>query len=171
MMGAEEFKGKWLPLSGRFYRVAYYILESSQDAEDAVQDLYARLWKNRDSLVSIGNPVSYGITVIRNICLDKVRHATVSKVVRPSAPVMESQVDPDADPERQVSGREEMTLLRSCMARLPSGQSKILRMRIFEDRPIREISETLGMSEVNVRVHLSNARKNLKKMMRDEKRR
>ena len=84
---------------------------------------------------------------------------------------MESQIDPDADLDRQVSGREEMTLLRSCMARLPSGQGKILRMRLFEDRPIREISEMLGMSEVNVRVHLSNARKNLKKMMRDEKRR
>ena len=169
-MSAEEFKRIWLPLSGRFYRVAYYILESSQDAEDAVQDLYARLWKLRGSLSSISSPVSYGITIIRNICLDKVRHASTSKFVKPSTVVMESRIDPDVDLEREAFEKEEMTLIRSCMARLPANQRKILEMRVFEDRPYGEIAERLGMSEVNVRVNLSNARKKLKMMMQDEKR-
>ena len=31
-----EIKKIWLPLSDRFYRVAYHILESQEDAEDAV---------------------------------------------------------------------------------------------------------------------------------------
>ena len=44
-MSAEEFNGIWLPLAGKFYRVAYYILESQEDAEDAVQDLCARHWE------------------------------------------------------------------------------------------------------------------------------
>ena len=169
-MSTEEFKVIWLPLSGRFYRVAYYILESGQDAEDAVQDLYARLWKIRDSLTSVSNPISYGITIIRNICLDKVRRAASSKFVKPAPSVMESRIDPNVDLEREATDKEEMTLIRSCMARLPANQRKILEMRVFEDRPYDEIAEKMGMSEVNVRVHLSNARKNLKMMMQDEKR-
>ena len=83
---------------------------------------------------------------------------------------MESQIDPDVDLDRDISGKEEMTLIRSCMARLPANQRKILEMRVFEDRPYDEIAKTMGMSEVNVRVHLSNARKKLKMMMQDEKR-
>ena len=169
-MGTEEFKDIWLPLSSRFYRVAYYILESSQDAEDAVQDLYARLWDMRNSLSSISSPVSYGITIIRNLCLDRVRRAEVSKVVKPTSSILDSQIDPDVDLDRQLFGKEEMTLIRSCMARLPANQRKILEMRVFEDRPYEEIAKTMGMSEVNVRVHLSNARKKLKLMMQDEKR-
>ena len=168
-MGTEEFKVIWLPLSGRFYRVAYYILESDQDAEDAVQDLYARLWKMRGSLSSISNPVSYGITIIRNICLDKVRRSASSKVVKPTSLMVESRIDPDVDLDRQVTDKEELSRIRSCMARLPANQRKILEMRVFEDRPYDEIAEKMGMSEVNVRVHLSNARKKLKMMMQDEK--
>ena len=169
-MGSEEFKRIWLPLSSRFYRVAYYILESSQDAEDALQDLYARLWKIHGSLSSISNPASYGITIIRNICLDKVRRATASKVVKPTSLMMESQIDPDVDLDRQVTDKEDISLIRSCMARLPANQRKILEMRVFEDKPYDEIAKTMEMSEVNVRVHLSNARKKLKMMMQDEKR-
>ena len=83
---------------------------------------------------------------------------------------MESRIDPNVDLEREATDKEEMTLIRSCMARLPANQRKILEMRVFEDRPYDEIAEKMGMSEVNVRVHLSNARKNLKMMMQDEKR-
>ena len=43
----EDFRNIWLPLSERFYRVAWYLLESEQDAEDAVQELYLKLWKLR----------------------------------------------------------------------------------------------------------------------------
>ena len=56
-------------------------------------------------------------------------------------------------------------MIRACMARLPSSQRKILEMRVFEDIPYPEIARRTGLSEVNVRVKLSNARKNLKKMI------
>ena len=40
-----EIKKIWLSLSDRFYRVAYHILESQEDAEDAVQELYLKLMR------------------------------------------------------------------------------------------------------------------------------
>ena len=43
-MTAERFRKEYLPLQDELYRVAFYILESSPDAEDAVQDLYQKLW-------------------------------------------------------------------------------------------------------------------------------
>ncbi len=49
-MTGEVFKSIYLPLSDGLYRVAYYILESRSDAEDAVQDLYIKLWESIDRL-------------------------------------------------------------------------------------------------------------------------
>ena len=37
-MSLEEFNRVWLPLAERFYRVAFYILESKEDAEDAEEE-------------------------------------------------------------------------------------------------------------------------------------
>jgi len=44
-MDAVRFKQEYLSLSSRLYRVAYYILESESEAEDALQELYLKLWQ------------------------------------------------------------------------------------------------------------------------------
>lgn len=55
-MTAERFRKEYLPLQDELYRVAFYILESSPDAEDAVQDLYLKLWDAADALDGISSP-------------------------------------------------------------------------------------------------------------------
>ena len=49
-MNRQAFQDSWIPLQGRFYRMAYFMLESEADAKDAVQDLYLKLWNLRDHL-------------------------------------------------------------------------------------------------------------------------
>ena len=39
-----DLKEIWLTFSGRFYRIAYSILDSQEDAEDAVQELYLKIF-------------------------------------------------------------------------------------------------------------------------------
>ena len=55
-MTRQAFQDIWIPLQGRFYRIAFYILENEADARDAVQDLYLKLWNLRDHLELIRNP-------------------------------------------------------------------------------------------------------------------
>ena len=68
-----------MPYADRFYRAAYYMLESEQDAEDAVQELYMKLWTARSSLDGIRNPVSYGLSLLKNICIDRIRRREIRK--------------------------------------------------------------------------------------------
>ena len=75
-MGPEEFSRTYLPLRDAAYRVALHLLESSDDAMDAVQDLYIRLWERRDALDAVRNPGAYCITLTRNICIDRIRSAS-----------------------------------------------------------------------------------------------
>mgnify|MGYP002623187306 CR=1 FL=1 len=75
------FHTVWVPLQDRFYRVAFYLLENRADALDAVQDLYVKLWKMRDSLDLVRNPGAYGTLLLRNLCIDRIRRA------RPAEPL------------------------------------------------------------------------------------
>ena len=75
-MTPAEFNTYWLPLGDALYRVALYLLEDKQDAEDAVQDLFLKLWEGSAQLESIKNPKAYAVMMMRNLCLDRIRVAT-----------------------------------------------------------------------------------------------
>ena len=70
-MTQEEFRNTWLPLSDALYRVAFYMLEDESDAKDVVQDLYVKLLAK--SPEDVHNPKAYAITMLRNMCIDRIR--------------------------------------------------------------------------------------------------
>ena len=167
-MGPEEFNKVWLPLAERFFRVAFHILESEAEAQDAVQDLFVKLWKRRDTLGDVNNPLALGLTMIKNLCLDRVRSASRSRTIHPAPETLASVTAPDELLDEGLIKRENLERIRECMARLPEKQRKVLEMRIFENMPYSEIALRTGLSEINVRVKLSEARKKLKRMTSDE---
>lgn len=156
-----------MPLADRFYRVAFYILENESDAEDAVQDLLVRLWNMRATLTGVRNPSAFGITVIRNICLDRLRSAA-SRVTPGTDAYLGSLPDTSVDVDEALIRQEDLDRIRICMARLPDVHRKLLEMRVFENMSYPEIAWQTGLTEVNVRVKISHARKKLKKMLEDE---
>ena len=159
-MSSSEFKAIWLPLENGFYRVALYMLEDAEDAADAVQDLYIRLWTSRDKLDSIRQPKAYGLTMLKNICLDRLRHENVAK----SEPlnVVEFRL---GDDDSVLAVRETIKAVEKAMNRLPDNQRKVLQMRVFEDMEYEDIASATGLAEGSLRVMLSAARKTLRKLL------
>ena len=159
-MDASEFKATWLPLENAFYRVAFYILEDAADAEDAVQDLYIRLWTSREKLDGIRQPKAYGLTMLRNICLDRLRHDKVAR--SESLKTVEFRIGDDYS---ALAARETIRAVEKAIEKLPDNQQKVLRMRIFEDMDYEDIASATGLSEGSLRVMLSAARKTLRKLL------
>ena len=159
-MSSSEFKAIWLPLENGFYRVALYMLEDAADAADAVQDMYIRLWTSRDKLDSIRQPKAYGLTMLKNICLDRLRHENVAK----SEPlnVVEFRL---GDDDSVLAARETIKAVEKAMNRLPDNQRKVLQMRVFEDMEYEDIASATGLAEGSLRVMLSAARKTLRKLL------
>ena len=164
-MDGAEFRKVWLPLSENFYRVAYYILESESDARDAVQDLYVKLWNSRSALDGIVKPLSYGNMVLKNICMDRIRRASVrrAETLEESIPVE----SPDPPPDGKLSEKKTLKYIRQLIEELPEKQRIVMKLRVFEDMEYSEISKLTGLSELNLRVLLSTARKTLKNKLKD----
>ena len=154
-----DFNNIWIPLAERFYRVAFYLLESESDAEDAVQELYLKLWSARSSLAAVRNPFAYGVSLLKNICIDKIRRRESRR-----AEQLEEFIVADASgPEKQMAEKDALARVMKEMGRLPERQAKVLKMRALDGLEYDEIARRTGLSQVNIRVLISMARKTLKK--------
>lgn len=156
-----DFRNIWMPFADRFYRAAYYMLESPQDAEDAVQELYLRLWKSRESLHDLRNPLSYGLSLLKNICIDRIRR----RKIRKSEP-LDMEAPAESPPhDGQTDARDMLKLVIREMEDLPQKQAEVMKMMVLEGLDYKEISIRSGLSQVHVRVLISTARKTLKRKL------
>ena len=151
-----------MPLAERFYRAAYYMLESQQDAEDAVQELYLKLWASRSSLGDIKNPQAYGLSLLKNICIDRIRRREIRKheFLDVGTP------DYSPPPERNLDSKDLLKKVQEEIGRLPEKQAEVMKMMFLEDLDYKEISRRTGLSQVHVRVLISTARKTLRQKLR-----
>ena len=159
-MSGKEFTQAYLPLRDRMYRVALYILESEQDAEDAVQDLYIKLWNGSDILDNVRNPEAYCITMVRNLCLDRLRRKE-NKLVG----AMDRDIADDREPADSIIRKEELGRVLKAMENLSEKQRKVLKMRVFDEMSYNDISNETGMSHLTIRVMISQARKKIRRML------
>ena len=151
-----------MPYADRFYRAAYYLLESESDAEDVVQELYLKLWSARSSLKDVRNPSAYGLSMLKNICIDRIRRRTVRK----AEPVDERIPLEEAPPDSRAVLKDLLESLMTEMDKLPDIQARVLKMKTVEGLDYKEIAEMTGLSQVHVRVLVSTARKTLKRRLR-----
>ena len=159
-MTPSEFKTVWLPLENNFYRAALYMLEDKADAADAVQDLYIRLWSSLDKLDGILQPKAYGLRMIKNICMDRIRHNQFARL----EPIGAAETG-SSDTYDTLTARETLNSVDKAIASLPENQRKVLEMRVFEHLEYKDIAAATGLTEGSLRVLLSAARKTLKKQI------
>ena len=157
-----DFNTIWIPLADRFYRVAYYLLESEEDAEDAVQELYLKLWVARSGLSGVQNPSAYGISMLKNICIDRIR----KRMVRKAEPLEKVPHPEDIDQESRTDMKDTLRYLLLEMEKLPQKQRTVLRMKAVEGLKYEDIARRTGLSEVHIRVLVTMARKTLKSKIR-----
>ena len=169
-MEKQVFKVVWLPLSDSFYRVAYTMLGTEADARDAVQDLYIRLWNARHNLDTVSSPLPYGIRVIRNICIDRIRLRSARGESQDVESVKENRLQElgiQAGADRVMIDREMLGILGRTMDSLPENQRKVMEMRFFRQLDYDEIVEKTGLSAINVRVLVNRARKTVIAAMKE----
>ncbi|MBQ9310571.1 MAG: RNA polymerase sigma factor [Bacteroidales bacterium] len=156
-MTEREFHRLYLPLAETLYRVAFYILESKDEAEDAVQEVYVKLWSGRDTLENVQNPKAYSISMLRNLCIDRIRKA--SRTV--DIPVPEKE-DDGFDQDAAIDQKERLGKVLAAVKSLPDLQREILLLRTVEGLSYEEIAGRTGKSYLTLRVLLSRARATLK---------
>ncbi len=156
-MDSSAFKRLLLPHYRRMYATAMVILRNSDDASDATQEAFTRLWEKRDDLPNIDNPEAYCVTTIKRVCIDRIRRNTL-----PINVVTEETLLISDDSDEQADNRESLQLVTHLMRQLPEQQRQVLQLRAFNDCSLEEIESITGLTGVNVRTLLSRARRRMR---------
>lgn len=157
-MRPEKFKAEVLPLRGKLFSIALRMLEDEQNAEDAVQEAFLKLWNMRDALDKYDNVTALATTVTKNICIDKLRIQSRNISIDDE---LYKRAGED-NPYSQLERKNTEDVLKAIIERLPALQKAIIRMKDVEEYEVDEIAEITGTSVEAVRVNLSRARKKVR---------
>ncbi|MFG0257989.1 MAG: RNA polymerase sigma factor [Phycisphaerales bacterium JB043] len=146
------------------YRMAYQMLPSKSDAEDAVQEVFVRLWKTADRFDSTRAALSTWVVLItRRYLVDRLRRSRVR--VKAALELQEQKAAGQTARELPVDDaemQERFTLLMSRIEKLPELQRAVLtraylggqtlrQIGLELDRPIGTIKSTLSRAMVRLR--------------------
>lgn len=152
-MKSEELNIAFIELKDAAFRYAVSLLHDHTEAEDAVQDLYERLWRRR-LLIRSGGFRALVMTSIRNICLDLIRRRERLRQQTTATPadlIEDSRNDEDL-----------MPAINHIMASLPEREREVMHLRDIEQMEFEEIAAIIGTSESAARMALSRARQKVK---------
>ncbi len=142
----------------RLFGLAYRMLGSVVDAEDAVQEGFARLAAADD----VADPAAWLTTVITNICIDRLRSAQHQRETYVGPWLPEPLLTDDHDPADVVDMAESLTLaFLVVLERLSPVERAVFLLHDVFGHPHADVAAMLGRSPAAVRKLASRARGHL----------
>jgi RNA polymerase sigma-70 factor (ECF subfamily) len=158
-MELQYFQKHILPCKDKLYRFAYSLLHNAPEAEDAVQEVFVKLWQRRDSWKEVDNMEALAMKMTKNHALDKLR----SKYARTDGlPEHYDQRSDAATPDQMIESEDQVAQIRRLMQELPEKHRLVMQLRDIEGLSYDEISENLEMPMSQVKINLFRARQQIK---------
>ena len=152
----------------RFRRIAMRWLRNSEDAEDAVQDAMLSAFSH----IAQFDGRAQMSTWLTTIVINAVRMQLRRRARRPTLSIEESpggdqltaaELLPSSrpSPEQSLERRELKDLVVKLTRSLPASQRITLRLRVWDELPIRKVASALGVPVGTVKARLARGRTEL----------
>lgn len=160
-MTQTEFLNIVMPFKDKVFRLAKRLLISTEEAEDATQEVLLKLWNNKENMESYKNVEAFSMTMTKNFCFDKLK----SKQSQNLKIVHNNYEDGNTSLQKQVELNDSVNWVARIIEGLPEQQRVIIQLRDIEEYDLDEIAEMLNMNNTAVRVNLSRARKTIREKL------
>lgn len=165
-MTQNEFMQIVNPFKDKLYRLAKRLLISSEEAEDATQEILMKLWAGKKRIERYANVEAFAMTMTKNFCLDRLK----SKQSGNLKLVHSNYADGQTSLQKQVEVKDSLDWVGKIVEGLPEQQRLILQLRDVESYEFEEIEKMLDMKPTAVRVALSRARKAVREQLLEKHR-
>lgn len=149
------------------YATAYRILGSTDDAEDALQEVFLKVlgkWNHRLDPEAVQDWAAYLRVTASRCAIDLLRknRKRRQRNVELSENIQDLYSE---DPRRAAMQHQKAALLRQALGRLPKREARVFALRYFEDFSYERIADHLGIKSGLVGVLLHQARGRLQKIL------
>jgi len=158
LMNQSEFLKSVLPFKDKVFRLAKRLLVSTEEAEDATQEFYFKLWKNKEKIAEYKNVEAFAMTMTKNYCFDRLKSKQASNLTL----VHSNYKEKDTSLDKKMEYRDSVSQVHKLIEKLPEQQKLVIQLRDVEEYDYEEIGKMLDLKPTAVRVALSRARKTIR---------
>ena len=142
--------------TGAVYNLAYRMLGSAQDAEDASQEIFLRAYTRLSSFDRSRRFSTWLLSIGSNYCIDRLRRRRFAWLTLDD--VAYTLPSGERGPERSAIESERRDRIQAALRRLPDNYRLVLVLRYWHDMSYDEIAQATGLTESALKTRLHRAR-------------
>ena len=148
----QAFRDLYRLTSAKLFGVCLRVLREKSEAEDALQEVYIKIWHNAARFAVTGqSPVSWLAAVARNHAIDRIRARKPQSVDIDLVPEM---ADEAPDPEQASVAAGERQRIDNCLGKLRADRAEAVRGAYIEGYSYQELAERYRLPINTVRTWL-----------------
>ena len=136
-----------------------FFVRSEDVAEDLSQDIFEKIWLNREFASNLQSFNSYVYRLAKNAAINYMEHKTIEgEYISSASIIMETSI------EEEIDAKELKLLIQLTVEKMPEQRRKIYNMSRIEGMKNGEIAEQLNISKRTVEAHINQALKQIKEI-------
>jgi RNA polymerase sigma-70 factor (ECF subfamily) len=156
----------------KIFRVAYAIVRDESEADTITQDTFIQAYTHLGKFQGRSEFETWLTRIAINRSRDSLRRRRFVSLFTgdddsDERTMLFEPVDERPDPEREIMARQLRVAIERAERTLSAQQKVIFRLRHYEERPLEEIAELLGLAAGTVRAHLFRAVHKIRKELEE----
>ena len=163
----EAFRRLMEEYQSMVFSLALKMLANEQDAEDAVQETFLKLWQCLGSYSSArGKFTTWLYAIASHVCLDRLKSKRHSQPLPGDEKVLRHYMA-TMRPDLHLENKDLASVIRVLAAGLSAKQRLVFTLRLLEGLPVSEIQSITGMTADKIKSNLYVARQRVKQQLND----
>ncbi|GAA4406680.1 RNA polymerase sigma-70 factor [Nibrella viscosa] len=156
----EIYRKYWQLLFG----IAYRKLQSQENAEEIVQDIFVDIWERRAGL-QIDDLKKYLIGAVKYRILNTIKAKLIRERYKTFSQTLTTHTEPLT--ESELAFQDLSRAIEQALAGLPQKTQEIFRLNRLENQSVREIALLLSIPERTVEYHITQSLRILRIHLKD----
>lgn len=152
----------------QIYGFACSLLKDEVTAQDVTQDVFVKLWENRDE-IEYERALPWLMRVTRNACIDQLRRQqTRNQTMTVDTESLSRAKSGQPLPDTHAEASDFQDHLNEALDRIDEPYRSVVTLRELQDLKYQEIAEVLDMPLNTVKVYIHRGRKKLKDRLSEQ---
>src|SRR5207237_4310023 len=147
----------------QLFAFAFRYVQSKEDAEELVQEVFCRIWRGRAQWMPAGAVRNYLYLAVRNAARDRLERAAVARRLGRAGRV--GQLVTGTEIQSDLEAADLVAAVQRALDDLPPKRSAVCKLRLIDELSYAQIAERLGISEKTVETQLARGLKFLRERM------